>query len=164
LTREGLISLVRSLVLSRLDYCNVLYDGLCGSVISKLQRVQNASCRLIFHLRRCSHLTEYFVDLHWLRVRERITFKSACWMFKVINSLPVPAYVSALIDLSWGIGRNASTLRVPRVATNYGARSFHVFGPRIWNGLPDEVKMARSFSGFKCKLKTHLFVNSHFST
>ena len=28
---------------------------------------------------------------------------------------------------------------VPRTRTNYGDRSFAVYGPRVWNSLPDEL-------------------------
>ena len=47
LTVESTQALVQSLVLSRLDYCNSLYHGLPKFQISKLQRIQNSSARLI---------------------------------------------------------------------------------------------------------------------
>jgi len=50
-------SLVSALVLSRLD-------------IQRLQSVQNAAVRLIFNLRRCDHITDELISLHWLCVPE----------------------------------------------------------------------------------------------
>ena len=38
----------------------------------RLQSVLNAAARIIFHLRRCDHITEAVMSLHWLRVPERI--------------------------------------------------------------------------------------------
>jgi len=61
-------SLVSALVLSRLDYCNSLLIDLPLTHIQRLQSVQNAAARLIFNLRRCDHITDVLISLHWLRV------------------------------------------------------------------------------------------------
>jgi hypothetical protein len=38
-----------------------------------------------------------------------------------------------------------------------GERAFAVAGPRLWNALPLEIRMAPSLSVFKSLLKTYLF-------
>ena len=45
----------------------------------------NAAARLIFNPRRCDHITEALISLHWLRVPERIIFKvaTATLMYRV---------------------------------------------------------------------------------
>ena len=43
LNYEATKSLVQVLVISRLDYCNLLLISISGKLISKLQRVQNAA-------------------------------------------------------------------------------------------------------------------------
>ena len=45
---ETAILLANAMVSSRLDYCNSLLYGVSKSNIAKLQRVQNALCRIIF--------------------------------------------------------------------------------------------------------------------
>ena len=45
LFRENKIVLVRSLSLSRLDYCKSLHASANKKVIDKLQRVQNGACK-----------------------------------------------------------------------------------------------------------------------
>ena len=50
-------SLVSTLVLSCLDYCNSLLINLPLIHIQRLQSVQNTAARLIFNLRRCDHIT-----------------------------------------------------------------------------------------------------------
>ena len=47
------------LVSSHLDYCNSLLYGVSKSNIAKLQRVQNALCRIIFRLDKMSHVTPF---------------------------------------------------------------------------------------------------------
>ena len=51
---ETAILLANAMVSSRLDYCNSLFYGVSKSNIAKLQRVQNALCRIIFRLDKMS--------------------------------------------------------------------------------------------------------------
>ena len=49
-------TLVTSLFLSCLDYCNSLLSGIRQQLIDKLQKVQNCSARLIFKTSKCTHV------------------------------------------------------------------------------------------------------------
>ena len=42
-----------------------------------------------------------------------------------------------------------------------GSRTFNVSGPRIWNGLPEDVVSASTFSSFRRRLKPFLFQQSY---
>ena len=48
LTKEATKIIIQSLVLGRIDYCNSLLLGTSKHQISKLQRLQNMSCRIIY--------------------------------------------------------------------------------------------------------------------
>jgi len=63
-----LVSLVVSLVLSRLDYGNATLAGLPGYLIDWLQSVLNAAARLVNPMGKFEHVTPLLRDLHWLRV------------------------------------------------------------------------------------------------
>ena len=56
---ETAILLANAMVSSRLDYCSSLLYGVSKSNIAKLQRVQNALCRIIFRLDKMSHVTPF---------------------------------------------------------------------------------------------------------
>ena len=59
-----------------LDYCNGLLAGCTKQTLDKLQRVLNCSARVIFGGYSRQHVTPLLRDhLHWLRARERISFK-----------------------------------------------------------------------------------------
>ena len=47
LTSDATKSLVNSLVTSRLDYCNVLLNGMPNTVMKKMQNVQNMTARIV---------------------------------------------------------------------------------------------------------------------
>ena len=50
--------LVQAMVLSRLDYCNFLLNGLPASAIRPVQLIQNAAACLIFNIPRHAHVTQ----------------------------------------------------------------------------------------------------------
>ena len=51
--------------------------------LDKLQRVLNCAARVIYGGRRSDHVTPLLRDsLHWLRIRERITFKLCLLVYK----------------------------------------------------------------------------------
>jgi len=87
---------VTSLVLSRIDYCNVILAGLPASTIAPLQRVQNAAARLVLRLDRRSHITPSLRELHWLPVNYRIQFKVVMFMHQV-TAQRCPSYVADLV-------------------------------------------------------------------
>jgi len=70
-------SLVVSLIMPRLDYCNATLAGFPASQLSRLQSVLSAAARLIHRSTRYEHVTPMLRDLHWLRSPERIDFKLA---------------------------------------------------------------------------------------
>ena len=43
--------------------------------------------------------------------------------------------------------------------TNYGIRSLSFQGPKIWNSLPDEIKIAQNINQFKNSIKTWFLSN-----
>ena len=57
LTVDATKTLVTSLVLSHLDYCNSLLAGIPQQLIDKLQKVQICSARLIFKTSKCTHVS-----------------------------------------------------------------------------------------------------------
>ena len=72
---EATKTLVTSLVLSFLDYCNSRLSGMPQQHIEKLQKVQNCSARLIFKTSKRSHALPLLTKLQWLPVAQRIDYK-----------------------------------------------------------------------------------------
>ena len=57
LTVDAAKTIVCSLVLSRLDYCNSILSGSPKCIIQKLQRVQNTAARITLRMPRAEHTT-----------------------------------------------------------------------------------------------------------
>src|SRR6218665_2506032 len=74
--RTRLVIWCKSLILSRIDYCNVAFAFLPQRSIIRLQAVINAAARLILRVKKFDHISTLMRDeLQWLRIGERIKFK-----------------------------------------------------------------------------------------
>jgi len=69
------LTLVTSLVLSRLDYCNSVLAELPASILAPLQRVLHAAARLVNGLRPHDHVSPTLKELHWLPIEQRVDYK-----------------------------------------------------------------------------------------
>ena len=163
LTRPACETLVHAFITSRLDYCNAVLAGASKTVLNVLQLIQNAAARVITRGRRWQHITPILLDLHWLRVQERVTFKLALLVYKSLHGLAPSYLVAHCIPLSQCAGRqglrshSAGDLHVPRaLSATYGSKPFAISGPKVWNQLPLTVKNSSSLVFFKSSLKTHL--------
>ena len=75
LTDDACSQLIHSLVTVRIDYCNSLLYGMTDSTLFRLQKVLNTAARILKKIPKFSHITDILKDLHWLPIRQRITFK-----------------------------------------------------------------------------------------
>lgn len=148
--------LVVSLVLSCLDYENVLLCGLPDTLIQKLLWVQNSAARLMIRSGRRCHITPVLRSLHWLPICQRIEYKVLVLTFKGLHD-----YIISLLPRY----QPARTLRsssnqdfcVPSVNSRYGDMMFSAYAPRAWNRSPLDMKALDSLNTFRCHLKTNLF-------
>ena len=159
LTSEHLQWLVCALVLGKIDYCNALYFGLKAETINKLQSVQNSAARLACKVNGFDKVRSesLFHELHWLKVKDRISFKVLTIVHKCV-------YGNAPIDLKNLISVSSSHRTKKLVARDFngamGKRAFSVCGPRLWNALPKDLRALEDLDDFKKKLKTFFFTNS----
>ena len=110
--------------------------------------------------RKFDHISPVLRQLHWLPVRQRITFKLAMITFKCLRGL-APSYLAdvCIPDLSV-IGRrqlrsaDSGALVVPRTRTTIGRRDFAVSGPATWNSLPVDLRTSSLSTDTFAKKKT----------
>jgi hypothetical protein len=163
LTTNATKSLINSLVISRLDYCNALLYGIPKLSINKLQNVQNTAARIISRISKYDHITPVLRHLHWLPVQLRIKYKILTHTYKALFN-QAPKYVVDMLETytpSRNLRSNNSslTLVVPKSRTvRYGDRSFQVAAARLWNEHPSGIRDCETLSSFKKALKTHYFI------
>jgi len=89
LDSDSLATLIYSVVNSRMDYCNTVLAGAPRTVTDKLQRVLNATARVITGTRKLDRgLGQILHDqLHWLDVPDRVLFNLAVTVHQCLNGL-----------------------------------------------------------------------------
>ena len=163
LDQESLKTVITNHIITRLDYCNVLYYGLPKTLQKKLQRVQNSAARLITRTKQRERITPALIELHWLPIKARIEYKIMVLTYKALKH-DEPRYLRKMLkryesntSQTTRLASELERLHEPRTNTNYGERAFSYCAPRLYNKLPGEIKNQPNIMTFKKKLKTFLF-------
>ena len=161
--KSSRISVVQSLVLSVINYCNVIWGTTNMSLIAKIQKVQNFAARVADgKARKYDHVTPILNELQWLNVTKTIVMYSTITVFKQVTHhypdhyLPLPT-VNRMTDSTT---RQQDQLYVPMTRTDTGSRALSIRGPKLWNQLPLNIKDSNNLHMFKSKLRKYLLTNS----
>jgi len=93
LSRHALLTLVRALIVSKVDYCNSVLAGIPSQLQDRLQSVLNVAARLVFSARRSERITPLLRELNWFRVPERVTFRLCVLVYRCLRGT-APAYLA----------------------------------------------------------------------
>ena len=167
LSKDLKIQMVHACVLSHIDYCNAVLAGITERQLHTLQKVQNQAVRFIYGLKgkECRrHITPLLQELHFLPVRQRISYKIALLSFKCLKGY-APNYLSDMIRVqspnkSYSLRSNTDEYLLQE-GPPYNYRrtrgAFSIAAPKIWNRLPYKIRSVQKLSAFKSALKTHFF-------
>ena len=153
------VHLTLSLRFCDVDYCNTILAGASKSTTDKLQRLLNATARVVSDTqkydRRLSHLLHD--ELHWLDVRQRVQYKLCATVHRRLQH-KAPQYMTDCCIHTSDIARRqhlrsagCHQLFVPRHRRSmFGRRAFSVAGPAAWYSLPHYLRdSSRSFDSFR---------------
>ena len=136
-------ALANSLVSSKLDYCNSLYNGISQANLNKIQRIQNTLARVVTNTSKFGHITPILKKLHWLPIKQHIDYKLCLFTYKTLQ-IQQPTYLyNSLSFPSHSLSTrssDSSVLSIPYVCTSLGKRAFSVIAPRLWNSLPPDTR------------------------
>ena len=151
------LTLVKCFILSRIDYCNILLNGVTKKQISRLQKLINASLRFVYSVRKSVSVTPYMKRAHILPVSYRIQYKSSLFVYKILHGFS-PPYISELVRRKYphrqGLRSSEDDTLVEPVAEG---RTVAATMCRTWNQLPIAMRQIRTIETFKKSLKTHYF-------
>ena len=152
LSNTAVRTLVQSIVIARLDYCNSVCVGLPMNRLQQVQLVQNSAARVISQTKRYTSITPILNELHWLPINKRCQFKILLLTFKSLNCC-APEYLCDMLNFYMSnryLRSTAFTSLVP-----YRNRSIRLGKPLIgtsaakwWNELPWNIQRADSITMF----------------
>ena len=161
LTDEDDSQFIHAFITSRIDYCNSILYGMADTILSDLQRIQNTAARILTKCRERNYPSiNPIKKIHWLPVRQRITYKILILTFKAYHKTS-PQYVCDLIiprTYNRAVrSNNFFALVVPMIKLkHYGELSFSYAAPVEWNKLDVEI---RSLSNLETlKKRVNIFI------
>ena len=115
--------------------------------------------RLILKVGRYTSSSFMMDALQWLSVKQRITFLTMVFIFKIINGL-LPRYLCNRIERGSDIHRyntrNASEVRTPTFLLSSSQNSLFYNGINIFNSMPRHIKCASTVAEFKRLCISHI--------
>lgn len=151
------VMLSESLILSRLNYCDVVYGGcILGRTRKLIQRVQNACARFCFKVPPRSHITPYLNNAKLLNMEARRQLHLAKLLFGIVRGRrPIYLYEK----LEWSSRArfvHKDRLLFPAHRTMAFRGSFKYAASKCWNNIPPPVREASSRYAFGRQLRVYL--------
>ena len=147
--------LVESLILSKIDYCNVLFKGLPKYQIQRVNKLIQACAGFVKYKYR--ELKD-IADLNWLLIEERIDFALMKLVFNGLNNKNMPENLQLKLSKE---KRSLRKISVMLVHQNENIKPAYLEeASKVLNDLPNQIRediCAMSFLMFKNKLKNYLF-------
>ena len=158
-TKEMMLTIYNSIIQPTIDYAITVWGHTTMTNISKIQRLQNLSARIIMN--NFDYINVRGIDLvkelKWMNVLERIKYFEQLLMFKCIHGM-APDYLCDQVTMNIDI-RNVVTrshdmnMHVPFPKNEFAKKSVFYSGAKNWNSLSTENKTVTSIECFKRKLK-----------
>jgi hypothetical protein len=161
LTEALRIRLCNSVILSKFNYCDIVYGPcLLARTANLIQRVQNACARFCFNIPARAHVTPFLNCANILKMEARRRVHLATLLFGITNT-GNPGYLYN--KLSWAQdcrhhSKRSSTFvfRTPKFRTMAFRGSFRFAASRCWNDLPPPLRDLKSTYSFKKRVNQYL--------
>ena len=145
-------TLAECLILSKLNYGNVLLADLSKQELKRLQKVQNVAAGFV--LRRHANVNDV-LSLKWLPITENIDSSMAKTIHKALNDPDWPSYLPiSLYDRQTMVHRSNEENNVD---TGHANGSFRYLGGKCYNDLPPNVKLVKKKDNFDKKCFDYYF-------
>ena len=174
----GIISKVRHLLpvqLTRLLYLTLVepYMTYCNSIwcqpeknsnLEAIFKLQKRYCRLMMFSGFVAPSRPLFVQLGFLNIYQIYRYQLAIYMYKILHK-QVPLLNHQLFSTGSSIHsydtRFKNGLRKQACRTKLRQSTICFQGPRLWNNLPESMKLSSSLTVFRKNLKLFLLSDYH---
>ncbi len=153
LPKDAMYKLYCTLIQPYLNYGLLLWGNSTREKMNKLYRLQKRPMRVISNSEYLSHTEPIFKMFKVLNIFDMFTKEVAIFMFKYNNKMLPRSFENFFQTHKENHNyntRNRNDYKIPIHKIN----SILTVGPKIWNGLPQNVKMSATLGQFKSNLKS----------
>ena len=157
---------VKSLVLSYLDYCSPVWSSASKTVLDKLQVAQNRAARLVLHCPIRTNIDSMHSKLSWLKVDKRLALSTVTLLGNSVYTAKPEFLHSQVIRCSVvhnHFTRAADDGQVTLPQSNRNSRAFRktvVYRAiNLWNACPHNIRQSNSKFSFKYHLRKYYLNN-----
>ena len=161
------IKIYNSLILSQLNYCNIIWGNANKTLLNRLLILQNKAIRLILDVDSQEHAPPLFKQLNILTIFDIHKLEMAKFMFKFKQKPEgFPFYLFEDYFRYNTTYHNYPTrqhhnLHLKRFRTEAGRKSIKYSGALFWNNLPDFLQNSISLTDLKSQFKKHFLSEYH---
>ena len=159
LLKENLKTLYNSLIVSYLNYCNIIWATSANQCdLSKLFNVQKKCLRFVSNSHYLAASKPIFYDLSLLNIFDINKLQIGTFMFKYEKQI-LPDFLNSFqynSQIHNYNTRSATKFHLWKVKSESEAKSLSHMGPLTWNSIPTGITSAPFQSTFKRKYKQFL--------
>ena len=160
LSTKVLKMLYFSMVHSYLTYGIIIWGNACETKLNRIYILQKRAMRIISHCSYRSSTNSLFIKYNILKVKELYKIQALLFTYKSINNImPISCmnHIQHVQDNYRYQLRKVSSIRKLPFRTNTRQRYIGVSGPRLWESLPNYIKLSNSLQLFKTHLQKYYF-------
>ena len=143
--------LSEALILSKLDYCNVLFHHLPSYMIMRMQKLQNATAGFV--LNKFANIHD-ITALRWLPIIERIESSILKLAFKGLHHRNMPIHMQIRVKTRQANLRNKDD--GPMIFAERHDGEFVEDAAKLFNELPANVRSDTNLASFSTAIKKFL--------
>jgi hypothetical protein len=161
LTIQQLKVLGIALVLSVSNYMLVVIGATEDKHITILDKVVRALARLPLRVKKHEKIAERIhSDLKWLFPKQLYEYRITCLMFKVIKEQTLTSLQNFFVDVNsayqYATRSNNQLAYQYRPRLEVGNSVFQYNGVKMWNSLPESIRLMEKYDNFKKELSKHM--------
>ena len=154
------ITLLLSIVLPHLSYCNLVWGNSYPSYLNKLKSLQKKAIRIITLSDYNCPSNSLFVKTKILPVQELITLHTLLFMYN-FHKQNVPQIFKNMFTYNSSVHshntRQRCLLHQGPIRTTHALNSFYNVAVNKWNNLHENIRSCTTLSKFKVLCKQELF-------
>lgn len=151
----------KSLILSHLDYCSVIWASASKKDLAKLQVVQNRAARLVLGCSSRTSIHKMQTTLSWLSVEKRLALSTVTFLSETMKTHR-PEFMIHQVVFCNTVHKHDTRkagkgdIVQPNPITNSLKRTVLYRAIKIWNELPLDIRQDKCKRSFKKRLKVYL--------